>query len=46
MHERNLKTFSYHCACGYDIKVFIDAGLPQERLRCRRCGFTIERSEG
>ncbi|MBN2159719.1 MAG: hypothetical protein JW807_10010 [Spirochaetes bacterium] len=45
MKETQLRTFSYHCSCGYELKVFLDSGIPQESCKCRICGITLHRKE-
>lgn len=46
MQEQKLRIFVYHCNCGHQVKVFSDAGMPQEFYKCRRCGAQLKREEG
>ena len=45
MKETRIKTYRYHCSCGYELKVFLDAGIPQETCKCRMCGVVLRRKE-
>ncbi len=45
MKEIRLRTYSYRCTCGYELKVFLDSGIPQENCRCRTCGSSLQRHE-
>jgi hypothetical protein len=45
MKEIKLKTYTYRCSCGYEIRVFLDCGMPQEVCKCRSCGTSILRKE-
>ncbi len=40
-----MRSFRYSCSCGYQVKVFIDFGIPQELYRCRKCGNSVKREE-
>jgi len=41
-----MRRYSYKCRCGYLVTVFVDCGVPQEKLRCRKCAGDMSRSEG
>ena len=45
MREIKLRSYSYRCSCGYEVKVFLDFGTPQEVCRCRICGGSVHRKE-
>jgi hypothetical protein len=45
MKEIKIKNYAYRCTCGYELKVFLDSGIPQEVCRCRICGVNIKRKE-
>jgi hypothetical protein len=45
MKEVKLKAYLYRCGCGYELKVFLDSGIPSESCKCRGCGGTIQRKE-
>jgi hypothetical protein len=43
MNERQNRTYSYDCKCGYSLRIFIDFGIPQEFVKCRSCKSSMER---
>ena len=43
MKEYIIRDYSYKCNCGYKLNVFIDFGLPQELIKCRKCKNDIKR---
>ncbi|MBN2041576.1 MAG: hypothetical protein JW864_16180 [Spirochaetes bacterium] len=43
MKENKMRAFMYKCKCGYTISVFIDYGIPQEFVKCRKCSTMIKR---
>jgi hypothetical protein len=45
MKEAQIKTYIYRCSCGYELKVFLDSGIPQEACKCRSCGIALKRKE-
>ncbi|HNW29439.1 MAG TPA: hypothetical protein PKN50_13260 [Spirochaetota bacterium] len=45
MKEVKLRSYAYRCSCGYEVKVFLDSGIPQETFTCRNCGSVIKRKE-
>jgi predicted SprT family Zn-dependent metalloprotease len=45
MKEIRLRSFSYRCSCGYEVRVFLDFGVPQEVFKCRMCGGSVSRKE-
>jgi predicted SprT family Zn-dependent metalloprotease len=45
MKEISLRNFSYRCACGFEVRVFLDCGVPQDAYKCRTCGATLQRKE-
>jgi len=45
MKETKLKAFGYNCPCGYQVRVYIDCGIPQEQYTCRKCGARVKRME-
>jgi hypothetical protein len=45
MNEIRIKTYRYDCSCGYELKVFLDSGIPQESCKCRMCGLALKRKE-
>ena len=45
MKEIKIKTYSYRCQCGYELRVFLDSGIPQETCKCRQCGSSLGRKE-
>lgn len=45
MKDVKIKTYLYKCSCGYEVKVFLDSGIPQESCKCKSCGNTVNRKE-
>lgn len=41
-----MRRFTYKCRCGYLVSVFVDCGVPQESIRCRKCAGEVSRTEG
>ena len=39
MAEQKLRSYTYKCKCGYSLSVFIDCGIPQEKI-AKRLGQT------
>ncbi len=45
MKEIKLRSYAYRCSCGYEVRVFLDSGMPQETYSCRMCSSVIKRKE-
>lgn len=45
MKEHSMKSYIYKCKCGYVLNVFIDYGVPQESIKCRKCSTEVRREE-
>ena len=45
MAEHKLRSYVYKCKCGYTLNVFIDCGIPQENVKCRKCATIIKRDD-
>ena len=45
MKKVMIRTYTYRCKCGYELKVFLDFGFPQEICKCRKCGVSMRRDE-
>jgi predicted SprT family Zn-dependent metalloprotease len=45
MKTYQVRSFAYRCSCGYSTNVFVDCGVPQEAIRCRKCSREIRRND-
>lgn len=45
MKEVRLRSYTYRCSCGFELRVFLDSGIPQESCACRKCGVVLQRKE-
>jgi ribosomal protein S27E len=45
MKEHSIKSYIYKCKCGYILNVFIDYGMPQESIKCRKCSTDVRRED-
>jgi hypothetical protein len=45
MKEHKMKSYVYKCKCGYILNVFVDYGVPQEFVKCRKCISEIRRQD-
>ncbi len=43
MPDYTIRKYRYRCSCGYELKVIIDYGVPQQAVSCRKCSKPIQR---
>jgi hypothetical protein len=45
MKDFTVKVFTYKCGCGFTMNVYVDYGVPQETIKCKKCENSIKRSQ-